>query len=462
MSKTNGLNGVNDPVGERLRSYYQSIQTPTPARLEARVSHAMDAAPAMRPTRGFFKPAFNLTAVGAVLVIVALIARNLGPAPVASPSAVTGRSSSPSPSATAGPTLPPTPTLLPTPTFTPPSGTPSPGPSPTARPVGSLQAAGRMNPALSGPVAVRLSDGRVLITGGREKRSNGITLLRSQTAEIYTPGGFAPTGSMADARAGHTATLLRDGRVLVVGGIDASDGFDNLATAELYNPASGTFTRTGSLMQGRAHHTATLLDDGRVLIAGGYGGGTLSLKSAEIYDPATGKFTPTGSMTLARRDARAELLSNGLVLIAGGLDQNATSALASAEQYDPATGKFTPTGGMGTARALFAMTWLEDGRELLAGGLDGAGHPLKTAEFYDPRTGEFSPAGSTSAAGASMGVWLKDARLLFASSAAVSIYDPASARFSAVGAPSAPIDTATWTLSGVLLTEGGLAQVWQP
>jgi hypothetical protein len=319
-----------------------------------------------------------------------------------------------------------------------------------------------MSPALSGPVAVRLSDGRVLITGGREKRSDGMTLLCSQSAEIYDFGGFAPTGPMADARAGHTATLLLDGRVLVVGGIDASDGFDNLATAELYDPATGKWTRTGSLAQGRAHHTATLLDDGRVLIAGGYGGGTLSLKSAEIYDPATGKFTPTGSMTVARRDASAEMLSNGLVLIAGGLDQSATSALASAELYDPATGKFTATGSMGAARAHFAMTWLEDGREILAGGVDSAGHALKSAEFYDPGTGKFRPAGSISAAGASMGVWLKDARLLFASSGGLAIYDPASATFSPVEAPAGPIDTATWTTTGVLLTEGGPAQVWLP
>jgi hypothetical protein len=313
-------------------------------------------------------------------------------------------------------------------------------------------------------VAVRLGDGRVLITGGREKRPNGITVLRSQTAEIYEsdPDRFAPTGSMADARAGHTATLLNDGHVLVVGGIDASDGFDNLATAELYDPNTGEFTPTGSLAQGRAHHTATLLNDGRVLIAGGYGGGTLSLKSAEIYDPGTGSFTAAGSMAVARRDATATLLTNGLVLIAGGLDQYATSALATAELYDPATGKSTATGSMAAARTSLAAVGLEDGRVLVAGGRDTAGNPLQTAEIYDPGTGKFSPAGTMTAAGASMAVWLKDARVLLVSSDGLSLYDPASATFSRVAAPAASVDTATYALGNVLLTEGGPAQVYQP
>jgi hypothetical protein len=321
-----------------------------------------------------------------------------------------------------------------------------------------------MNPTLRLPVAVRLGDGRVLITGGREQRPNGMTVLRSQAAEIYEsdPNRFTPTGSMSDARAGHTATLLNDGRVLVVGGIDASDGFDNLATAELYDPATAKFTPTGSVAQGRAHHTATLLNDGRVLIAGGYGGGTLSLKSAEIYDPATGRFTATGSMAVARRDATATLLTNGLVLIAGGLDQYATSALASAELYDPATGRFTATGSMAAARSSFASMGLEDGRVLVGGGKNTAGSALKSAEAYDPGTGKFSPAGSMTAAGAFTAVWLKDTRALFVASGGLSLSDPAVGTFSPVGAPAGPVDTATYALGNVLLTEGGPAQVYQP
>ncbi len=454
---------MSDPVEERLRSFYRAIQGDPPVRLETKVARAMDATPALHRIWSPVRAASGLAVTAALLIVIVVLVQGLGSGPVSSPSAPIGPSTSPSATATSMPTKPPTATpgvtALPEPT-----PSPSPEPSPTAPPVGSLQDTGAMAPPLSQPTAVRLADGRVLITGGREKRPNGITLLRSQTAEIYeaASGKFTPTGSMADARAGHTATLLNDGRVLIVGSIDASDGFDNLATAELYDPATGKFTRTGSLAQGRAHHTATLLNDGRVLIAGGYGGGTLSLSSAEIFDPSTGKFTTTGSMTTARRDATATLLTTGLVLVAGGLNTDANGARASAELYDPATGKFTATGSMATARFDFGAMGLEDGRVLVAGGLDSALKPLTSAEFYDPGTGKFSPAGSTTAGGASTAVWLKDARVLFVSSGGVSLYDPASDTFSPVGTPAASVDTATLTDRNVLLTEGGPAQVYQP
>ena len=133
----------------------------------------------------------------------------------------------------------------------------------------------------------------MLIAGGMHTPKGGDVAIKGSLAEIYDPvtQKFTPTGSMADERVYFTATLLGNGRVLVAGGADLMDGIDNLATAELYDPATGEFTRTGSMAQGRAAHTATLLSDGRVLIAGGYGGGTSPLSSTEIYDPATGKFT---------------------------------------------------------------------------------------------------------------------------------------------------------------------------
>jgi hypothetical protein len=406
---------MSDPVGERLRSYYDSIQSDAPASLEARVARALGSAatgPAARPSRAPWRPAFGLVAVGVGLLIAALIFRGLGPGP--SPSTVTGPSASASasgspgaspsesPSAQVTPTAIPNPTSIgespsPSPTATPaPSAIPTLAPTPTPHSTGTLLSLGAMAPALSGP-AVNLNDATVLVVGGMVTQSNGIR-VKSNLAELYQMGShtFVATGSMADARYGHTATLLRDGRVLVVGGADLMDGIDNLATAELYDPLTGKFTRTGSMAQGRADHTATLLGDGRVLIAGGFGGGTLPLATAEIYDPASGAFTATGPMTVARQNHTANLLPGGQVLIAGGIDDN-SHVLASAELYDPASGTFHATGSMTAAREFHTATALGDDRILIAGGTNGVGgaaKPLVLAEIYDPSTGRFTSTGS--------------------------------------------------------------------
>jgi hypothetical protein len=153
---------------------------------------------------------------------------------------------------------------------------------------------------------------------------------------MYDPktGTFSPTGSMTTARSYHTATLLTDGRVLVAGGITSG----RAASAEIYDPKTGTFIATGSMTTDRYSHTATLLTDGRVLVAGGYGTNSAStnsasLASADIYDPRAGTFSATGSMTTARGGQSATLLTDGRVLIAGGLF--GSSYLASAELYQP-------------------------------------------------------------------------------------------------------------------------------
>jgi WD40 repeat protein len=167
-----------------------------------------------------------------------------------------------------------------------------------------------------------LSDGRVLVTGGID--NTGKTLA---SAELYDPktGKFSPAGSMTTTRAFHTATLLSDGRVLIAGGekkdtgVCASCSTPSLASAELYDPATGKFIPTGLMTTGRFSQTATLLLDGQVLIAGGAKDNsfTASLASAELYDPKTGTFTATGSMANARQNNTATLLSDGRVLIAG-------------------------------------------------------------------------------------------------------------------------------------------------
>ena len=221
--------------------------------------------------------------------------------------------------------------------------------------------------------ATALPDGRVLIAGGYGRS----TVLAS--AELYDPatGSFSPTGSMATARRADTATLLADGRVLIAGGDQNpySSTYTFFASAELYDPATGSFSPTGSMTTTRAGNTATLLADGRVLIAGGIG--------AELYDPKKGSFSPTGSMTTAHWGQTATLLSDGRILIAGGNDQS--TVLTSAELYDPATSSFSPTGSMATPRGYHTTTLLPDGRVLIAGGLaEQVSMGLASAEVYQP------------------------------------------------------------------------------
>ena len=212
----------------------------------------------------------------------------------------------------------------------------------TAATSGTFTATGSMHAAHTQGKATLLPDGQVLVTGANS--GGGAPALPSP--ELYNPaaGTWAVTGQMNTPRIAATATLLPDGQVLVAGG---SGGSSNaLASAELYNPATGTWSVTGSMHQGRSGlngqgASATLLPDGQVLVAGGEDANFNLLSSAELYNPATGKFTPTGSMTTPRVGQSATLLGNGQVLMAGG-----TGATAAAELYNPATGRFTATGSM--------------------------------------------------------------------------------------------------------------------
>ncbi len=218
---------------------------------------------------------------------------------------------------------------------------------------------------------------------------------------------FVATGDMTVGRSfGHSATLLKDGRVLVAGGCAGSsnaEGCVHTATAELYDPRTGKFEATGSMHEKRAEHTATLLPDGKVLIAGGHYTGEAPLASAELYDPATGKFTITGSMAKARWGATAALLENGRVFIYGGRTDDPYQPKFG-ELYDPATGRFTQSASSTVEHDDCTVTLLADGRVLIAGGtspgrdrgvmIDVPDIGATSAELYDPETNAFSPAGA--------------------------------------------------------------------
>ena len=268
-------------------------------------------------------------------------------------------------------------------------------PAPTPEEV-ALDPIDNMEEARTVPAAVMLEDGRLLIAGG----ANG-NLIYSST-EVYDPatGSWASAGQMGEPRAYfHTATLLANGAVLVTGGVK-DQTFAVLDTAELYDPAAGTWAPIGSMAHARQFHTATLLEDGRVLVTGGRSGPRTVLASAEIYDPATGAWTPTGGMLLRRDSHTATLLEDGRVLVVGG--RSDVKLLSSTEIYNPSTGRWMPAGGMEAGKDFHTATLLSDGRVLAAGGRgDNAAdetdrmhdHAVATAEVYDPATDRWSPTG---------------------------------------------------------------------
>jgi len=261
----------------------------------------------------------------------------------------------------------------------------------------------------------------------------------------------------------HTATSLRSGAVLIIGGIVLR------TSAELYDPVSGTFSTTGPMATQRHGYSATLLPDGKVLIAGGgscLGPGDCILDSAEVYDPLAGRFKPTGSMTVERSAHSATRLASGKILIAGGLD-NTGQFMTSAELYDPASGTFAPTAEkMHFARGNHSATLLSDGKVLIAGGYNKAAGYLASAEIYDPAAGDFTVVGSMKEAR-----WLATATLLpngrvlitggtgaHSHMSSAEIYDPAKRAFTATASmwEGRVLHTATLLPSGQVLVAGGV------
>jgi Galactose oxidase, central domain len=250
---------------------------------------------------------------------------------------------------------------------------------------GSFQSAGTFTRScFSGSL---LLNGDILLAGGsadtplttRPVPTASAVLLKNGT------GALQPTGSMNTARCGHTASVLQDGRVLIVGGQTVSESqILTLATAELYDPSSGTFSPAGNMTVGRQSHTAIPLLNGKVLIMGG-------AESAEVYDPATNSFTATSNSPSSRFDFAATLLTDGRVLVTGGETYYDIPYLGPTELYDPATGQFTSTGKLTIARWSHTATLLADGTVLVAGGLlDADDVPTDITEIYSPATGSFS------------------------------------------------------------------------
>jgi hypothetical protein len=196
---------------------------------------------------------------------------------------------------------------------------------------------------------------------------------------------------MVSPRHSHTATMLPDGTVLIAGGYIAGTIYS--ASAEVFDPVSRTFTATGSLRTARAGHIAILLRNGKVLLAGGVGTGWTFLSSAELYDPATGAFTPTGAMTVARESHAAVMLNDGRVLIVGGhRDRRADIVLyTSAEAYDPTTGRFSHVADMNVRRHKHDAVLLMDGQVLVTGGSDerDSRGAYDSSELFDPNANTF-------------------------------------------------------------------------
>jgi len=281
----------------------------------------------------------------------------------------------------------------------------------------------------------------------------------NQAALLVTPG-FVFTGSLNTARENHTATLLTNGKVLIAGGFDGSNSAS--ATAELYDPVAGTFSATGNLNTAREYQTATMLNDGKVLIVGGFDGTNSATASAELYDPVAGTFSPTGSLNIARGYHTATLLSNGKVLIAGGVDST-NSVSATAELYDPVAGTFSPTGSLNAAREYHTATPLNNGTVLIAGGFNGS--VLASAELYDPTAGAFTTISNLNVAREyHTATLLNNGTILLAGGfngsvlADAEMFDPVAGTFSPTGSLNTAREyhTATLLNNGTVLFAGGV------
>jgi hypothetical protein len=275
---------------------------------------------------------------------------------------------------------------------------------------------------------------------------------------------------MLEPRSGHTATLLPDGKVLIAGGMRRNQDF--YKSAELYDPATGKFQATGQMSVGRVGQSAVLLRSGKVLIAGGWIGHGCT-DSAELYNPATGKFTMLAARMTARRgDARATLLPNGDVLISGGADHDSPGGIAASEVFRAADMRFHAVKPMHFARVAHSATLLRDGRVLIVGGR--CENVNAVAEIFDPKSESFIETGSLIRARYEHTAGLlSDGRVLVAGGSderdwngnlnSAEIYDPTTGKFTGVPPLINPRfklpGEAAMLSSGRLLVAGGSKEV---
>jgi len=294
--------------------------------------------------------------------------------------------------------------------------------------------------------------------------------FHSPTPNNAQIGVVALATPMLEPRSGHTATLLPDGKVLIAGGMRRNQDF--YKSAELYDPSTGKFQSAGDMNERRVSQVAVLLRSGKVLLAGGWVGHGCT-DSAELYDPANGKFTViTAKMTTRRGDARGTLLANGDVLITGGADHDAPGGIASAEVFHVTDMSFHSVRPMHFARVAHTASLLRDGRVLIVGGRGDRVNAI--AELYDPKTESFTDTGSLATARYKHTAGqLPDGRVLVAGGSderdwsgnlsSAEVYDPKTGRFS----PASPLINSRFKLpeeavsleSGQLLIAGGSKEV---